>query len=325
MAQQLSSAYSKDKWRRMSEIVASQQPLISPAAQTRQFNLLRLKRFIALNFIMMALQYAGLAISTLVSPNFPMWFASGVACGLIFMYGPRILPGIWLGSFLAYFFLKAGVVQPPFVYATIFALQAWLLLWLSYRYVTPTLLFYTRTTFFKFILLSAILTAVTTLTLELFSHLAFNNPQSSFMLWLQWWLANLVGLLIFSFALITADSYFPQFALLRRKSITVYVYYAILIMLAASVLFSHNLLITSCLALATLIVHMIISLRYNWCGMVASAFILGILLSFGALLEAPLFTVGFESTTFIYLKILLLLAVLAGGCITITRTDRKGK
>lgn len=304
------------KWQHMLALVTKQQPF-SPQTLSQQFRRLSLIRFLGMNFIIFALQYTGLIISTFSASTFPLWFASGGACGLVFVWGERVLPGIWLGSVFAYLLQKAGLPL-ALAGASIFTLQAWVLLRLSYRYITPTLIFYSRLVYVKFILAAAILTAITTFLLVYLTFPVLYQPQAPIALWLQWWLANLGGLLIFAFMFTTFDSYFPQLPNLAKMNLLALgVYFAILITLAITLLFSTQLTFIMGLLVALFVVHFAISYRYGWAGMATAVFIAGLLLSFGVYLEAPLYNNSLGLIVFIYIKLFLLAAVVFGGLVSI--------
>lgn len=300
----------------MQEIVTRQQPLIPYDFQLRQFKTLSLKRFLSLNFIASMMQFGGLTLTTLNASPCPLWLASGASCGLIFMWGSRILPGIFLGGFLAYFLAKAGLILAT-IAAAIFTFQIGLLLRFSYRYIVPTLIFYERLLFLKFILLAGLLTAFATYILVIFSSHT-KMPLSLLQQWLQWWLANLDGLLIFSFALIALDSYFSQLSTLKKHLFELFLLYGLLIACTIALLGSTHFIASICFTALICILHLVISRRYAWCGMAFAAFIIALLAYFGAILHAPFFHGSFLTplSAFIYLEIFLFLWVVLGGCIT---------
>src|SRR5690349_20185221 len=106
-----------------------------------QFKKCVIDRRIMENAIVFLLQYSGLMLSTLSPHPKVLALASGTACAFIFLRGVTVLPGIWLGSLIAYFFAHAGLLS-ALACATIDALQAYFILWFCYRFVGPTLLFF---------------------------------------------------------------------------------------------------------------------------------------------------------------------------------------
>src|SRR5258708_996631 len=88
-----------EKWRPIASIVAQY-----PANNlSRQYKSLVIKRWIAANAIAFLLLIICLMTSTLLPVPTLVWFASGTACGFTFLRGYRVLAGIWLGCFFAYY------------------------------------------------------------------------------------------------------------------------------------------------------------------------------------------------------------------------------
>ncbi len=225
------------------------------------FKKLILRRIITENISVLLLQYMGLMLTTLTLYPTPLWFASGTACAFIFMRGLSILPGIWLGSFIAYSLVKG----PAFYAATIFTLQAAFLLMLTHRFIGPSLIFNRVKPLLKFILCSSIITAISSFLLSS-SHFFLN------------WLANLNGVLIIGFGLITLDTYFPEVDVLKQKN-----------RLILSLVF--GLLLASTLAnqlLLTLAFMLLIAIIYNWCGIITGLFLIGITLVFKQFFGFPI-------------------------------------
>ena len=254
-----------------------------------QYKKIVIYRRLAENGLVFLLQYSGLMLSTLVSHPTVMWLASGTACGFVFLRGLNVLPGIWLGSFIAYYFAHAGVGIAS-ACASIYALQAGLLLWLSYRFISPTLLFSRAFIFIKFVIACGFLTALTSLLLVYVCYAAFSFP-----LWLLWWLANFNGIIVLAFTLIAWDAYFPEFTRLTHKSASFL--YAIAIIFLFIILFKQNLTAVMSFALLTLPLTMIVSVYFGWCGVMAAVFFFGLLLTLGT---------QFSSNTVIFLQFLLL-------------------
>jgi len=160
------------------------------------FNKLILRRLITENIFVLLLQYMGLKLTTLTLYPTPIWFASGTACAFIFMRGYSILPGIWLGTFIAY----ALVIGHGLYAATLFSLQALLLLFLTRRFIAPLPTFNIG----KFIFCSSIITALC----------SFLLASSHFLLS---YFANLNGVLIIGIGLIAFDTYFPEIDALKKQ------------------------------------------------------------------------------------------------------------
>lgn len=298
------NATSQDKWQHMSLIIAKHSH-DSPARLTQQFRSLSIKRFIVENLMVCLLQYSGLMLTTLLFTPAPIWFASGVAAAFVFMRGFSILPGIWLGSFFAYFFSNSGIVL-AFSCAAIHTFQTFLLLWISYRYITPTLVFFRFSVFIKFLFFTSILTALSCFLFVLQCFSKLQHSVAPFLLWMQWWLANLDGILIVSLAIVTWDFYFPEINLMKNtnKKILFYSFGTVLV-LSFILVNSATPLLIMLSAVFTLPVIIFISLRYGWCGAVAAMFILGSILSFSAYFNAPLFSAHLPAATMIFIQSLL--------------------
>jgi len=197
-----------DQWQRMFYIV-NQYPSLLQANLKKNHKKLWLSRLLSENMLVFFFQYTGLLFSTITPYPVPMWFASGSACAFIFLRGYRVLPGIWLGSFLAYAFsdLHWGLSS---LCASVYALQAALLLYLGQRYWGLTLVFYRKKPWLQWVISSIAITAVSSLILVFACYSSLSYPIKPASLWLQWWLSNLNGILILACAMLTWDLYFPQ-------------------------------------------------------------------------------------------------------------------
>lgn len=297
-----------DKWQRVAAIVT--QHSTSQSDLRRQFQKLFIQRLLAENFLVFLLQYSGLTLSTLTSHPKPLWLACGTACAFIFLRGYSVVPGIFAGSFLAYYFAKSGLGLAC-TCAAIYSLQAFLLLYICQRFISPSLIFYRKISFVKFILCSAILTAAVSAALEYFCY----DGAARLLVWIQWWLANFNGIMVFSTALIALDTYFPQIETLKNldKSKLGLLYGGLLVCVIALAL-SHTPALIICFAISSLLLTMLISKYYAWCGAVMAIFLLGLSLSLAALLGAPLFSNNFASSTAIFLQLILSL-----GCFSLLK------
>ena len=195
------------EWQRVSAIIA-QYPAID---LTRQYKYLIIKRFIAANVFVFLLQYIGLMISTLLPVPSPLWFASGAASAMIFLRGYRVSAGIWLGSFVAYYFSSYQFFL-SFACSSVFTAQAILLTWMTRRYIQPSIVFYRISNLLKFCACSGVLTAVSSVILIWLC-------QQSYILWPVWWLANLNGISIVAIALVSADTFFTADGKLRKTQV----------------------------------------------------------------------------------------------------------
>lgn len=304
--------------------IVSRHPALMPPNLTQQFKKLWISRWLAENALVFLLQYIGLMFSTLTPAPVALWAASGTACAFIFLRGYSVLPGIWLGSFTAYYF-AAGNPEIAFGCATLFALQAALLLFMCYRYVSPTLVFYQTGTWLKFILCSILVTALTSLALAWICYPALPNITTPpLLLWLNWWLADFNGMLVFSCALTTLDAYFPQISVLKQiNRIRLGLLYGVWLVLMTAILFSQTFLSCLMLAFFTLPVIFMISRAYGWSGTACAIFLSGLLLSLGAYLEAPLFAHAYASPALLTVQILLGIEIVLGLLRAIQTTSAK--
>ena len=156
------------------------------------FKQLIITRLITENLFLLLLQFTGMMFSVFSSQPLPVDFAAGTAAAFIFMRGYTILPGIWLGTFLA-----ASVSGLSFMHcsslASVYTLQTALLFWFCLRFISPGLIFIDRNVFLRFALLCAAVPL-------LFSPL------------LPSWQADMAGLLILTLTITSWDNYFPEIA-----------------------------------------------------------------------------------------------------------------
>jgi integral membrane sensor domain MASE1 len=267
----------------------------------RQFTKLRLSRFLTENLFSFLLQYAGLMFSTLSTYPAPLWMASGTTCAFIFLRGYTILPGIWLGSFLAYF-LTTFHWQISGYAATIYSLQAGVLLWLCYQLACPQLLFQQRKMFCQFIISATTITALASFALGFLHDASISTHHSRLTLWL----ANLNGILIFSTAIVTLDAYFPQIETLKKISKFLFTpLYGALLCCTVGLVFSKTPAFTLFFTLLTWPLLITLRLLFGLCGMMTGIFSLGFLLVFCAYLATPLFTTSFSSITLLFVEVIL--------------------
>lgn len=306
----------KDKWRRILFLVNQHSKQLQPNLKL-SFKKLVLLRLLSENTFVFFLQYSSLNLSTLSLRASPLWLATGTACAFLFLRGYSILPGIWLGTFLAYYLAKAAFWF-ALGCAIVFSLQAVVLRWFNYKYLlNPTLIFYRLQTYIKFILFTAALTALISAVLIFMYSLLIPHREISFQLWLQWWLGNLNAILIFSCALITWDSYFPRSFSVKQLNKTLLTLYTLLVLITLALSISHNPIATILFALLNLFIVILISTNYGWGGAITAAFISGIILSFSAFMGAAVFNTPFVSLTFPLLQLLLCAEAIIGVMLTI--------
>lgn len=165
-------------------------------------------RLLAENIIVMLLQYIGLAFTLLVTPLTPIWLAAGTATAFMFMRGYSIIPGIWIGTLLAY--APVDGLDIAILFACTFAFQSAMLLYFNHRIGIPTLTFSSITQFIKFAFITGLITLLCVSTFPLLAKLLIHLDQFPKLLWLHWWVADCNGILTISTAIIAWDTYFPD-------------------------------------------------------------------------------------------------------------------
>jgi hypothetical protein len=258
-----------EKWQAMRQAV-NQSTSFLQTDRSKQFQKLVITRLLSENMLVLLLQACGLMLSTLAAHPFPLWLATGTACAFIFMRGWTILPGIWLGTFIPYFLIGHFLLACQC--ATLFALQTFLLFWIGQHYINPTLLFYNKKSLAQFIILAATITGFASWALM---GVCYPNHSDFLFLFLQGWLANLNGILIFSIALIVLDAYFPDMHKFKKinRGIAGLLFSGI-IFCGLLMTLSSQFFLMSFFSLVTLPLIVIISFLYGRCGYAAALFLL---------------------------------------------------
>lgn len=296
-----------NQWHIIGNIV-SKNSEINTRNWQRKYQQLCIKRWLVANVISFVLQYLGLLLGTLMLPPSLLWFSTGVAVGLVFLRGYKILPGLFLGSFAAYHW--AGSTIPLSVlYAGIHSLQAFCIVWLSHKINCYSLIFYRRAEFFKFLLLSACLTAVMSFIIT-YIYVQQLTSLSLWSLWRYWWLADFTGLLVFGLALTTWDAYIPEISGLRKTPwFPIVANFMLLIMAIIILAISSNSIIAGFSSLCILLLLFKISRSYHWPGAIMACFLLGLILSLASLINTPLFIHFSQARLLLQLGILSLMIV----------------
>lgn len=246
-----------NKWQQMLAIISKHPQQIQPS----QKNLIFVRLFIE-NFLVFAFQYTGLMLSVIHS-RMPIQLATGTACAFLFLRSYAILPGIWLGSFLAYFIAHAAITV-CLLYASLFTLQIAMIFVVCCRSNIPTLIFYDKKNLFTFLIYIAGITGL--------YHL--NNPTQ--------WLANINGILVISVALVTFDAFFPQInALKKQNKLIIAIPLMLLIACTLGLLTTKSFSYFVIYLFLNLMATLFMSYRFGWCGAVSAIFISGILINFG--------------------------------------------
>lgn len=163
------------------------------------------------------------------------------------------------------------------------SLQAYLMLVLCYRFVGPSLIFYRRTLFYRFILLASGITllacGVAWMSYQGCMHC---SPSTSF---LNDWLANLSGIFMLTLPLLALDAYFPDIKQLQKFNKKIRVMGLLFLMLLSLAVFSsHD--IVKCVAISLLFfTSFAIAKKYGWPGANTVSFVIGFLFCGPALLS----------------------------------------
>lgn len=197
-------------------------------------------RWLRENLLLVLLQCTGLKITTLYVGSHIAWIASGISCGFLFLRGTSILPGIFVGSVLAYLSENLSWL-PALAIAALLTLQPWLVLLFCYRFLKPTLIFYRIRESLAFLIFSGGLTGIISWLMLLVCQ-PFMPPGLVYkQIGLDWWLANWVGLCAFAPLLVLWDAYYPDFREFRDKK-TLWIKLAVLTGLSLIILFNPGFL-----------------------------------------------------------------------------------
>lgn len=316
-----------DKWQQVSNYVSQHTPS-QPEVFKRQFVKMARIRWVSENSLALLLQYVGLMFSTLTPFYVPLWFATSTAIALMFSKGYSILPGLFLGTVLAFYFSNSGILV-ALACGSIFCLQAFALLYLSYRFVGPSLIFYKFSDLFKFILISFIISLIACMLLLVLTFTSLKQQVAFFLLNWQWVFANLNGIFAFSLTIATWDTYFPQINRLKNiKKWPIIFLYGLILIFSIVLLLSETTVSIWISSLILLILMMVISFYYKWPGAVVCASFLGVTLSLGAKSQAPVFTVTPYWVTFIFIPTFIWVCCVIGLGISTKMapsfTDKKG-
>lgn len=285
---ELPNELSNHRWQQLATWV-NEHAIVSANQLNYAFKKKYLRHCLAENGLVFLLQYMGLMVGTLVPHHSIVWCATGSACAYIFLRGLSILPGIWLGSFLAYYFAESPI-SLALLSATLYSLQAVCFLIFSHRFTGPMLIFYRQNTFFRFLVMSGLITGVTSFLLCYFY-------QFHTLLWLQWWFANWNGLLVFACALATLDAYFTNvytYRIKQWKTLRLGAPFFAIIFLTLMVLYSQ----TTILSLPIALLVLVAGHYFGWNGAISAIFFVGILLLLGGCVGAPVFQ-SMENTFFL--------------------------
>ena len=141
----------------------------------------------------------GLSLASLHENVTPVWPPTGIAIASVLIFGPRVLPGVFLGALAANLPTSLPV---PFAFGiaignTLEALAAWFLLRRSKRWRNS---FDSVAEVLTFVVFAAVLATLVSATIGSLS-VCFGDPaqwRDFTSLWLTWWMGDGFGALIFS-------------------------------------------------------------------------------------------------------------------------------
>jgi PAS domain S-box-containing protein len=141
----------------------------------------------------------GLSLASLHENVTPVWPPTGIAIASVLIFGPRVLPGVFLGALAANLPTSLPV---PFAFGiaignTLEALAAWFLLRRSKRWRNS---FDSVAEVLTFVVFAAVLATLVSATIGSLS-VCFGEPaqwRDFTSLWLTWWMGDGFGALIFS-------------------------------------------------------------------------------------------------------------------------------
>ncbi|PPD49807.1 MAG: diguanylate cyclase [Methylobacter sp.] len=169
--------------------------------------MMRLNIFLGMGYFFAG--YLGDLIAIPPSHASPIWPAAGVALAGIFVYGWRVLPGIWLGAFLiqTYAFLDSSSPQTVSsslvigaIVGTAATLQAGLGAWLAKRYVGADNALISDGSILRFLSLGGPISCMVSASIGMVTlYLRGVSTQEDVGFgWLTWWSGDTIGTLIFA-------------------------------------------------------------------------------------------------------------------------------
>lgn len=263
-----------------------------PVLMPRIWRRMVIYRWLAANLLSLALQCLGLALSVFALLYVPLWPAMGTAFGLVMLRGYRIVPGLWLGSFLVYITAHSGLLLAVYS-ATLLSAQTLLLAWLCNRFISPNLLFFRYTVWMKFLGAVVVVTAVFSGALTWISYPVLSGwSLGRWALWLQWGLADGLGVVIFACVLAAWDAYVPQLRALQLRLWSLICSYGVTLAVLIAFVCSRGQSLFW-LGLVSVLLVVWLSWYWEWCGAVAAVFMLSMVLLLAVFLHSPLYMLFF--------------------------------
>lgn len=276
-------------------------------------------RLLSNNFLILLIQYSGINL-IIMSLNSPIIvFATGTALGYLFLRGFSILPGLFIGNFMAYYLAKAGFI-PAMAYASVISIQALLILWINHRNGNPSLIFNDRIKYLRFIGEAMVITAGLSLVFQYINFFAIPQYQISWFSWMQIWLAHLSAVLIFACAFITWDACCIGKSVLScgQKIILGGLFLLLCSMTLASSLSTQMSQIVI-LGVLSLMVTMGIAIKFSWPETITAVSLIAICLYIADLLQEPAFTSTAYSVKIVFLQAILCFETVLGLSISCSK------
>ena len=155
---------------------------------------LALQQF-AVGLAYFTLAKGGLALAIVHPGASAIWPAAGLALAAVLLWGPRISPAIFIGSFLANA-TTLDAVAPASIIAAGNTLEALAGNYLLKRYAGGVRAFDTPANIATFALIAALVTTPLSASIGTLALWLFGTPVPISSLWLTWWLGNITGVLV---------------------------------------------------------------------------------------------------------------------------------
>jgi PAS domain S-box-containing protein len=182
---------------------------MTPYQKLQSFSSGRLSVLIAVLYAFIA--YGSLQLAFEGTNASPVWPPSGIAFIAVWFLGYRILPGIWLGAFMANMvvFIHSGWTALPAVIVSVMigvgnSIEALLAVMLLRSFTEQPYFLSKIGDIFKFVF--AVLVACTSSASIGTSVVYFIHPAAGIsfdMIWFTWWLGDVVGILVIASAFLT--------------------------------------------------------------------------------------------------------------------------
>ena len=126
-----------------------------------------------------------------------VWPSSGFALAALVIFGVQMWPAVFAGAALAYI-TASGLISSSLTFAIGHTLEAVIGAVLIDRFARGARVFEDATTIFRFVVIAGLITTPISATLGALAPTVIGTTEwgSFTYLWLNWWLANLTGILV---------------------------------------------------------------------------------------------------------------------------------